>query len=128
MKGRILNCKNPAYHNYGGRGIKICDQWIQGGFVQFLEDMGERPEGMSLDRIDNDGDYSPENCKWSNDLEQCNNRRTSRTLSYHGKTQCLAAWSRELNITRHEIYKGLKKNMTLEEIVRQHQNNTVNAI
>ena len=127
MKGRILNPKNPAYHNYGGRGIKICSEWMKGGFAQFLKDMGNRPAGTSLDRIDNNGDYSPENCKWSDDLEQASNRRTSNVLAYAGKCQCLSAWSRELNITRYEIYKGLNKNMTLGEIVQQHQHNKTSA-
>lgn len=127
MKGRVLNPKNPAYHNYGGRGIKICSAWIKGGFVQFLKDMGERPKDMSLDRIDNNGDYSPKNCKWSSDAEQAANRRTCRILSYQGKQQCLAAWSRELNITRHMISKGLGQGMTLEEIVQQRKTIEPNA-
>ena len=127
MKGRVLNPKNPAYHNYGGRGIKICSAWTEGGFVQFLKNMGNRPAGMSLDRIDNNSDYSPENCKWSNEIEQAANRRTSNILLYQGRSQCLSAWSRELNITRHEIYKGLNQSMTLEEIVQQHQSNKTSA-
>lgn len=73
MKSRCRDVKNIGYLNYGGRGIVFCERWKK--FANFLEDMGERPEGHSLDRIDNDGNYEPSNCKWSTRKEQSNNRR-----------------------------------------------------
>lgn len=77
MKERCYNKKNMAYKNYGGRGIKVCDRWLDraDGFTNFFSDMGKRPEGCSLDRIDTNGDYRPENCKWSNRQQQNINRR-----------------------------------------------------
>jgi hypothetical protein len=77
MKQRCLNSKCPGYADYGGRGITICDRWIE-SFESFLSDMGEKPEGKSLDRIDNDGNYNPSNCKWSTPVEQASNRRPMR--------------------------------------------------
>lgn len=74
MRDRVLNKNNPRYKDYGGRGIKICNRWLE-SFLNFYEDMGERKKGLSLERIDNDGDYEPNNCKWATDLEQVYNRR-----------------------------------------------------
>ncbi len=79
MRFRCGNPNHAAYKNYGGRGIVVCDQWLN-SFEAFLADMGHRPEGMTLDRIDTDGPYEPKNCKWSTWSEQQNNRRNTRKL------------------------------------------------
>jgi hypothetical protein len=77
MKQRCSNKNNIGYSRYGGRGIKVCDRWLE-SFENFLEDMGKRPNGMSIDRIDNDDNYEPDNCKWSTSKEQSNNQTTNK--------------------------------------------------
>lgn len=79
MKGRCYRPKNNRYELYGGRGITVCDRWLK-SFEAFLQDMGERPEGKTLDRIDSDGSYEPNNCKWSTPSEQNSNRRGYGTI------------------------------------------------
>jgi len=73
MRTRCNNPNHPSFRYYGARGISVCDRWSQ--FWNFVEDMGDRPDGHELDRIDNDGDYCPENCKWSSKSDQMKNRR-----------------------------------------------------
>ena len=86
-----------GYHNYGGRGIKVCERWLK--FENFLVDMGEKPNGKySIERIDNNGNYEPDNCKWLLLSKQHINKRNNRLISYNGKTQTLSEWAKEFNI------------------------------
>lgn len=102
MLGRCYNERNPKYQDYGGRGITVCDRWTEPsgkGFDNFLKDMGERPgDGYSIDRIDNDGNYEPLNCRWATNSQQTRNRRCTARITAFGRTQTEAEWSRELGI------------------------------
>lgn len=111
MRGRCNNKNDKGYKNYGGRGIKICDRWND--FENFLEDMGERPIGKSIDRVDVNGDYLKENCKWSTPIEQANNMRNNVYIEYNGKSQTLSMWSRELNIPRPTLQHRINKSNNL---------------
>jgi hypothetical protein len=97
MKDRCLNKNTPAYKNYGDREISICDRWLV-SFENFLEDMGERPEGRTLDRENNDGNYEPGNCRWATAAEQGGNTRRNHMIEFYGSRKSLAEWSRVLNI------------------------------
>ena len=109
IKQSCYNINNHKYKNYGGRGIKVCDRWLD-SFENFLEDMGERPEGMTLDRIDNNGDYEPSNCRWATIIEQNNNKRNNHYITYNNKTLTIAEWSRVFNISKNVIYARLRNN------------------
>jgi hypothetical protein len=99
MCGRCNDPKDPAYGRYGGRGITVDSNWFgPGGFERFFTDMGPRPAGTSLDRINNDGNYEPGNCRWATAKEQAQNRRNTVLIQAMGKTQCLADWARETGI------------------------------
>lgn len=114
-------CQDPSFKDfvrYGGRGIKVCQTWMS--FENFLRDMGERPSGMTLDRIDVNGPYSPANCRWASRLTQGNNTSRNHLLTYGGETHTLAEWSRitlipytklraRINILKWPVAKALEK-------------------
>ena len=102
MKARCLNKNDKSYKNYGGRGITVCPEWVN-DFMIFYKDMGERLQGLTLDRIDNNGNYCKENCRWSSPKEQNNNTRRNRFITYNGKTQTIAQWADELGINYHML-------------------------
>ncbi len=105
MKQRCLNPNAPDYPRYGGRGIKICGRWLaKDGFLNFMADMGERPEGYSLDRLNNDGDYTPENCVWSTSKMQIANRNNSLSITYDGRTMSIPDWAREVGLKPTTLY------------------------
>ena len=102
MKNRCLNSRHHAFADYGGRGITVCEKWLN--FEGFLEDMGVRPAGRSLDRIDNNKGYSKENCKWATQKEQSNNKRNNHRITFMGKTQNITQWAEELGLNRNTLY------------------------
>lgn len=113
MVQRCTNPKRKRYADYGGRGIQVCDRWRK--FENFLADMGPRPEGMELDRIENDGNYEPGNCRWSTPTTQSNNRRSNRLLSFNGETLTVADWARRTGISAPAIAKRLKRGWSIEK-------------
>lgn len=116
IRGRCNNPNDPSYFNYGGRGIKICLRWDN--FAHFMTDMGRRPsDGHSLDRIDNNKGYSPDNCKWATRTEQNNNKRSNRSITYQGRTQNLQQWVDELHFTKTIFYRGLLLGKTSAESI-----------
>ena len=93
MKARCLNPNDKAYKNYGSRGITVCSRWSgDNGFKNFLADMGEKPKDKSLDRIDNNKGYSPDNCRWATRKQQQNNIRTNRYITLNGITKAIHEW------------------------------------
>jgi hypothetical protein len=112
MDPRLHGGRNdPEYSvwaDYGGRGIEVCDRW-RNSYPTFLADMGQRPTpDHSIERIDNNGNYAPENCRWATRIEQSNNRRSNRHLTFQGRTQTLAQWEREIGGKGYLIKQRLK--------------------
>lgn len=114
MRTRCGNPNIPKYQDYGGRGIRVCERW--NSFESFLADMGERPPGMSIDRIDNDGDYCPENCKWSTNKEQCRNQRWTVRLTYNGETKTRQEWCEVYGIKLSTLRERLLRGWTLDQV------------
>ncbi len=108
IKQRCLNPKNPGWKNYGGRGIKMCQRWLD-SFSDFLKDLGTRPVGYSLERKDNNGDYCPANCVWANRTQQNRNARSNHAVSINGVTKLISEWSEETGVHRTTIFSRLKK-------------------
>lgn len=109
-------CNNPNfvyYRHYGGRGITICERWED--FNNFLADMGECPEGLTIERIDNNGHYCPENCRWATRLEQSNNRRDTLRLEAFGRVGTLTDWSALLPVNRETLYRRVYSGKEPEE-------------
>lgn len=97
MVARCTNPKAPNFHAYGGAGVRVCAAWRD--FTAFLRDMGPRPIGTSIDRIDNRKGYQPGNCRWATPTEQATNRGTTHWLTINGETKSLTAWARQIGIS-----------------------------
>lgn len=117
MKTRCYNKKTKYYHRYGGRGITVCDRWLE-SFENFFEDMGKRPSlEYSLDRINNSLGYSPDNCRWATRSEQQRNMRSNRILTHNGKSMCAAAWSRITGISKTLLNARLKAGWSIDRVL-----------
>jgi hypothetical protein len=99
MKQRCYNPNDKNYKNYGDRGIELCERWLE-GFENFLDDMGDPPKGYSIDRIDNNRGYYKENCKWSTHIEQQNNTRKNRNITFNGLSMSVSSWARHLGLNK----------------------------
>ena len=120
MKGRCLNESNRAFKDYGARGISVCERWMD--FQNFYDDMGDPPsESHTLDRIDNDGNYSPENCRWASKEEQANNRRSNKRIEHAGITMTQRDWEKFLNIPEKRLHALLKKGVTMADVYSKYQ-------
>ena len=104
-RAMLDRCENKNYREYiewGGRGVKVCERWHD--FENFYNDMGKRPNGMTLDRIDNNGNYEPSNCRWATAKVQGNNRRSNTLITYNGETRTLQQWADKVGIKANTIH------------------------
>jgi len=117
MKKRCLNKNNRFYKNYGGRGIKVCDRWLN-SFENFLEDMGKKPIRKTIDRINNNGNYEPSNCRWITKKDQCNNKSNNLSINFKGKTQSLTQWCEKYKLKYNSTYYHIKKGKDIKQILK----------
>ena len=112
----VFSCKNSSYENYGGRGITVCKEWRDDVeiFFKWAMDNGYE-EGLSIDRIDNDKGYFPENCRWSSSKEQSNNRRTNYNVVLNGEKKTLSEWCEELQLNYKTVKTRMHRGWTIEE-------------
>lgn len=117
MKDRCYCASHKEYKRYGAVGVYVCDRW-KNSFENFLLDMGERPEGSSIERIDNSKGYFPENCTWATAEQQANNKTNSKIIEFNGKKMSVAMWGKHLGIKAATIHARLKRNWSIEKTLR----------
>jgi hypothetical protein len=115
MVGRCTNTSDHAYSYYGERGITVCDRWMD--FANFHADMGEKPDGLTLERKDNSKGYSPDNCCWATRKIQGQNRRSSRFITHDGRTKCAKAWAEECGLSKSAFYHRLNIGWPMDRIL-----------
>ena len=116
MHDRCRRPENHAYARYGGRGVRVCQRWDS--FENFLADIGKRPSAKhSLDRIDNNGDYTPENCRWTTSKVQNRNRTGNKLLTHNGQTMSVSAWAEQTGVPRGAIYMRLRSGWTVADAI-----------
>lgn len=116
IKTRCYNKKFTYYNNYGGRGITMCDEW-KNDFAKFYSWAINNgyTEGLTIDRINNDGNYEPSNCRWATRREQNNNMRKTIIIKYNGKEQTISKWAKEFNLNRTALYYRIKRGWSVEK-------------
>lgn len=119
IKARCGNPKNPSFHRYGGRGIKVCPEWVA-SFELFFEHLGNRPSDKhSIERINNNKGYGPGNVKWATPREQANNRRSNHLETFNGKTRTLAQWGNQYGINPTILLKRLRRGWTFKRAISE---------
>lgn len=116
MKKRCYNSNCPRYKDYGGRGILVCEEWLKG--FDYFADWAYKngyEDNLTLDRVNNDLGYSPENCRWVTNKQQCNNTRKNVVIEYLGKKQTLTEWCEELGMSYYMVQRRLKKGWSVEK-------------
>lgn len=117
MRGRCRDPKNNQFQNYGGRGIEVCKRWVN-SFENFLADMGKKPSrAHSIDRIDNDGNYEPSNCRWADPVTQASNKRNTKLLTFLGESKTARQWERDLGIHKGRIQSRLCMGWEIEKAI-----------
>lgn len=114
-KSMRRRCSDPDDKDYGGRGIGVCKRWDK--FEKFLSDMGERPAGKTLDRINSNKNYSPSNCKWSTASEQQNNKTNCFYITYKGQTLTISQWSQKTGLSRMCIQHRIKIGWHIDKVI-----------
>lgn len=114
MIQRCTNSKASGFEHYGGRGIKVCNRWLN-SFEAFLADMGVQPVGLQIDRIDNDGDYEPGNCRWVTCQVNMQNRRVSRAITHDGRTLNIKQWAAEIGLSHQAIAYRLRSGWSVSD-------------
>lgn len=117
MHRRCTDSRRPEWKNYGGRGIRVCDEWSD--FEVFARFMGERPPGMTIERIDNNGNYEPGNVKWATRAEQSLNRRVARLVTIDGVTRTMSEWSRRTGVQARTIRHRLRSGWDMERAITE---------
>lgn len=113
MRDRCSNPNRKDFYRYGGRGITVCERWQQ--FEHFLADMGEAPAGLTLDRIDNNAGYAPENCRWATRHQQTYNSSHMKYIEHRGETMCLSAWQKKMGVKPHTYYSRLRRGWSVKQ-------------
>ena len=120
MKQRCSNPGATSYRMYGGRGIAVCEEWM-GSFAAFLRDMGKRPPGKTLDRIDNNKGYAPGNCRWASPVTQSTNRSSVRLIEIDGEVDSITGWARKIGATDSCITYRYNKGVRGADLLRPSQ-------
>lgn len=119
MKARCHNPKNKRFDRYGGRGISVCERWLESP-ANFVADMGKRPsQNHSIERIDRDGNYEPGNCVWATVAEQANNRSNNTRIEIDGRTQNITQWASECGVNRTVILRRMKRGLVGAQLIRK---------